>query len=515
MIRQNIIANIIGRAWSVISVFLFIPLYIKFLGVEAFGLVGFYSTLLGVLAFANMGFKATLNREMARLSALRDSAGKMKDVLRTYESIYGFISLIISLLIWFLAPLIAEQWLRSNVLQPHEIAVAIRLMGVAIAFQLPSGLYIGGLMGLQRQVRANSLQIAWSVYRGLGAVLVLWLFSPTIFAFALWQLIANAIYCFFARLNLGRALSFSPDQSQPQFKWQVFRNTWRYAAGMAGMAVISTLLRQTDKLVVSKMLSLEMLGYYTLAGALASAPLMLGSPIASAVFPRLTGLVAIENHNGLTRLYHRTCELVAVAIIPAGLTIALFAGDFILAWTGSAVTAQQAGLVASLLLGGQLLQAITVVPYYLALAYGNIRLNLQIGIASIVLITPLLIYLVMKYGIVGAGFSWLIMNLCTLPPYMYFLHRRFLPGEHHRWVLRSVVRPLLAALPCVLLGYWLLPHSTSRLMTFCKIGLVWIVASVATVLVSSELRQEFRYQAIKLLGVFNGIRDSKHFMRRN
>jgi O-antigen/teichoic acid export membrane protein len=49
MIRRNIVANMIGRAWGVLSVYLFIPLYLKFLGIEAFGLVGFYSTLLGVL----------------------------------------------------------------------------------------------------------------------------------------------------------------------------------------------------------------------------------------------------------------------------------------------------------------------------------------------------------------------------------------------------------------------------------------------------------------------------------
>jgi O-antigen/teichoic acid export membrane protein len=507
VIRQNIIANFIGRAWGIASVYLFIPLYLKFLGIEAYGLVGFYSMLLGVLAFADLGLTATLSREMARLSVRKDAAGLMADLLRTYESVYLCISLALASAIWFIAPAIAEHWLRADTLPPREIAVAIRLMGISIALQLPSQLYIGGLMGLQRQVLTNSLQIAWGVLRGVGAVLVLWLFSPTIFAFAFWQLFSSTVYCFFVRFSLWRALSFSPAQSHPHFKWQVFRNTWRYAAGMAGMAVVSTILTQTDKLAVSKMLSLEILGYYTLAGALASIPLMLASPIASAVFPRLTGLVAIEDRIGLVRLYHRTCELVAVAIIPAGLTIALFAGDFILAWTGSAITAQRAGLVASLLLVGQLMQAITVVPYYLALAHGDIRLNLQIGISSVVLITPLLIYLIMKYGVVGAGVSWLVMNLCTLPPYMYFLHRRFVPGELRRWCLRGVGRPLLAALPCVLLCRWLVPQTSSRLLTFCLIGLVWGVSAAASALTIPDLRKEVGDKIGRLFGVSYGMQD--------
>ena len=491
MLRQNIYANMIARAWGVLSVYLFVPLYLKFLGIEAYGIVGFYSTLLAALAFADMGFTAALNREMAVLSARRNSAAEMGDLLRTYESAYLCVTFAVAVIIWTVAPVIAEHWLRSRDLQPREVAAAIRLMGVAIALQLPSGLFIGGLMGLQRQVRANAISIATGVFRGLGAVLVLWLVSPTIFAFALWQLISNILYCSAARLGLWRALPFRPDHSQPRFRWQVFRNTWRYAAGMAGMAVVTALVTQADKLAVSKMLSLEMLGYYTLACALASAPLVLAGPIALAVFPRLTALVASGDSNGLTRLYHRTSALVAVASIPTGMTLALFAGDFIRAWTGSTLAAEHAGKAASFLLGGQLLLASQAVPSYVALAHGYVMLNLQINFASVLVLTALLPFLIMKYGLVGAGSSWLIMALCTMPPFMYLLHRRFLPGELRQWALHDMFRPLLAALPIVLLARLFLPVPSSRLLALGLIGLVWIVSAAAAGCTMPELRVEF------------------------
>jgi O-antigen/teichoic acid export membrane protein len=373
-------------------------------------------------------------------------------------------------------------------------------MGIAIAFQLPSGLFIGGLMGLQKQVQANSIQISWGIFRGFGAVLILWLFSPTIYAFAFWQLISNVFYCFWSRFSLWRLLAFGASQLRPHFNWRVFRYTWRYAAGMAGTAVLTAILTQTDKLVVSKLLTLETLGYYTLAGALAMVPTMLASPIASAVFPRLTGLVESKDNCGVTQLYHRTCELVGVAIIPAGLTIVFFAGDCIFVWTGSPSTAQQAGLIASLLIGGQIVQAILVTPYYLALAHGNVRMNLMLGIASVALITPMLIYLIMKYGVVGAGFSWLFMNICTLPPYMYFLHRKFLPGELLRWYNRGLVRPMLTALPCVLLGIWLVPHTTSRLVTLCWIVVVWASSVAVTAITVTEIRCIVLKRVFKLFG---------------
>ena len=163
-------------------------------------------------------------------------------------------------------------------------------MAVSIALQLPANLYIGGLLGLQKQVLTNSLQIGWSALRGIGAILVLWLISPTILAFAYWQLLSNIVYCLTARTAVWRTISLG--ETRPQFRWAVLSNTWRYAAGMVGMTLLSTLVTQTDKLAVSKMLPLETFGYYMVAVSLSQAPRMLASPIAVAVFPRFTGLVA-------------------------------------------------------------------------------------------------------------------------------------------------------------------------------------------------------------------------------
>ena len=190
MFRKNIFANVFARIWGFVSVYLFAPLYLKFLGIEAYGLIGFYFALMGVLVFADMGFTATLNREMARLSVQKDNTGKMREVLRTYEILYFVISIFLSILIWFSAPVIAEDWLNSSAFPLHEVTNVIQIMGIAIAFQLPAGLYIGGLMGLQLQVKANAIQIVWGMLRGVGAILVLLFISPTIYAFILWQMIS-------------------------------------------------------------------------------------------------------------------------------------------------------------------------------------------------------------------------------------------------------------------------------------------------------------------------------------
>lgn len=484
-LRKNILANLTGRAWGVTSVYIFIPLYLEFLGAEAYGLAGFYATLLAVLAFADLGLTATLSREMARLAVDNETSSKQRDLLRTYELAYACICMLLAFLTWLLAPFIAEYWLQSSTLEPREISLVIRLMGISVALQLPSNLYIGGLMGLQKQVAANVLQIAWSMLRGVGSVLVLWLLSPTILAFAVWQLICNAVYCVSVRSTLWHSLD--PSINLPRFKWQIFRETWRYASGMAGLAVVSTLLMQSDKLIVSKMLPLETFGYYSIAVALAAVPRMLASPIAAASFPRFAGLAKCGDQENEIRLYRRTTALVAAAVVPGGLTLAIYAGDFIHAWTGNVSAAQLIGPVASCLLIGEVMQATMLVPYYLALAHGNIRAVLSVSIASVVLITPLLIMLIVRCGVLGAGLSWLVMNLCTLPIYMYSIHRKCLPGELRRWYLRSAILPVIVVSLCVLLCRLLIPHADSRMLLFGTIGLVWMVSLAAMATTVPEL----------------------------
>ncbi len=182
-LKRNIVANFIGRGWSVFASFAFLPLYVRFLGIEAYGLVGFYTTLMGVFAFADVGLSASLNREMARLSALDTKGQEMRNLLRTIETVYWGIAVLLAGAIALSAPTLAHQWVKAQTISPAVVENAVRLMGLAMAFQFPSGLYQGGLIGLQRQVQLNLALVLTGVLRAGGAVLILWLVSPTIEAF--------------------------------------------------------------------------------------------------------------------------------------------------------------------------------------------------------------------------------------------------------------------------------------------------------------------------------------------
>ena len=86
--KKNVTANFTSSIFVGLMNLAFIPLYIHFMGIEAYGLIGFFSTLLSLFALLDLGLGATLNREMARLGAQENKVPDMRDLLRTLEIPY-------------------------------------------------------------------------------------------------------------------------------------------------------------------------------------------------------------------------------------------------------------------------------------------------------------------------------------------------------------------------------------------------------------------------------------------
>ncbi len=283
----------------------FIPLYIKFIGVEAYGLIGIFATLQAIFTILDMGITATLSREMARLSVLPGREQEMRDLVRSLEIIYWCVAIFIGMAIMAISPFIAHHWVKAGQLSPQTIEQALLIMGFAMALQWPASFYSGGLMGLQKQVLLNAINIGMSTLRGVGAVLILWLIFPTIQAFFSWQIIISIIntglLSFFLWHRLPRA------ERRATFKKQLLKGIWRFAAGMSGISILATILTQLDKIILSNMLTLEMFGYYTLAGVFAMSLYRLIGPVFSAIYPRFTQFVSLGNHDGLKQSL--SCEL--------------------------------------------------------------------------------------------------------------------------------------------------------------------------------------------------------------
>ncbi|MFH1619524.1 MAG: oligosaccharide flippase family protein [bacterium] len=478
-LKKNIIANYAGNGWTALMSLLFIPLYIHFMGIESYGLVGLFAVLQAVFAILDMGLGVTMNREMARLSIQQNKSQEMRNLARTLELVYWLVGALVGITVIALAPFIAEHWLRANRLSPETMRAAIMTMGLVIAFRWPFTFYSGGLMGLQRQVLLNAVKIIIETLRGGGAALVLWLISPTIQAFFIWQIIIAVLGTFLAARILWRSLP--QPEIRAGFEPELFRHIWRFAAGMSGIAVMSIILTQMDKIILSRLLTLEMFGYYSLASVAAMALFQVINPVVSALFPRFTQLVSLGDQEGLKQLYHRSCQLMSVLILPAAIVAALFSREILLLWTQNPTTVEHTHLILSILVIGTALNGLMNLPYALQVAHGWTRLAFYSNVVSVIVLVPLIFVMTSHYGAAGAAIVWVMLNSGYVLIGIQLMHRRLLPGEKWRWYAEDLCMPLFAALLTAGLGRFLLSGPMSQPAVLASL----IVISIATLSMSA------------------------------
>jgi len=480
--RVNLIANVLGRVAALIAAVGFLPLYLKHLGAEAFGLVGFFTALVSVVALTDIGLSATLSRELARLSA-ESCVVLMRDTVRTFELVYLGLMLTLALFLYFAAPYIGSHWIQASQLSVESTIQSVRLMSVAATLQLASSLYQGGLIGLQRHVRLNVLQGTVALARGAVTLGVLRLVSATAEAFFITQATVSFFSLIWIRREVWVALGV-PSQ-RAQFRQTILASAWRYGGGMVVMTLTGTMLMQSDKFVLSRLLPIGLFGLYSLYWTVAQLPgSMISTPVQNTLFPRLTQLVADRDYTGLSHLYHLGSQALALLVLPVSAVIAAFSNELLTLWLGPETPIYSSAYVLSLLVAGSALSALTVVPYAMQLAHGRTRLPVLINSVAVLVFVPGLTLLVQRFGVNGAGFAWLTLNAGYILLILLLMHRQILIGEGLRWFVHGVAIPSSVAFGSAYLfaAVTRLPKNPPLLVLY--LFLCWLVTQILTSLVS-------------------------------
>ena len=493
MLKRNLVANYLGQGWVALMGLAFIPLYIKYLGIESYGLIGLFAVLQAWLALLDMGMTPTLGREMARFTGGTHSAQSIRDLLRSIEVVALGVAISIAAGIWGASSWLASDWLKAENLSVETVAQAFTVMGVVTALRFAEGIYRSSIIGLQRQVLFNVVNSAMATLRGFGAVAILVWVSPTIEAFFLWQGIVSVLTLFMLALATYTTLPRA-DQAG-RFSLQALSGIGRFAGGMMGITFLSLLLMQVDKIVLSKLLNLSEYGYYMLASAVAGALYMVISPIGQAWFPRLSELHALRDQPGLTSTYHQGAQLVSVTMGSAAVVLIVFAEQIIYLWTQDAELARRTAKLVSLLALGNLLNGLMWIPYQAQLAHGWTGLATQINIIAALVIVPSILWAAPRYGAEGAAWVWVCLNAGYVLIGVQFMYRKILQTEKWSWYKNDLIQPLGAALITALVVDKLIPAGPLPIFAQLLVlggasGVVLTMAGIAAPIIRQELRAQ-------------------------
>jgi len=486
--RRNLLANYFGQAYVTLIGIVMLPMFIRYMGAEAYGLVGFFTMLQIWFQLLDLGLTPTIARQTACFNGGAIDALSLRRLLRTLEGIFIAIAVVGAAAIAASADAITNQWLNVQQLSPAEVRHAIILMAAIIALRWTSGIYRGAINGFERLVWLNSLNAAIATARFVLVIPVFILVGATPTEFFGFQLAVAAIELAMLVWKTYRLLPPVEKTALVAWEWRSLRGVLKFSMAIAFTSSVWVITTQLDKLVLSKMLPLADYAYFTLAVLVANGIMLITGPVSLALMPRLTSLSAKGDEAGMIRLYRSSTQMVAVIAVPVSMILALFSEQVLWAWTGDATVAAKAAPILTLYALGYGFLAIAAFPYYLQFAKGDLKLHLIGNALFITALVPALILATSRYGALGAGYVWLCSNAVYFFCWVPLVHRRFAKGLHAKWLAQDVGIIVLLTVAGAALAHSLVSWPQDRIPTALEITAIGLGVLLAAAAGSSELR---------------------------
>jgi O-antigen/teichoic acid export membrane protein len=497
-LKKNILANYASQLYVTGIGILILPLYIKYMGAEAYGLVGFFTMLQAWFGLLDMGLTPTIGRETARYHGGSMSALTYRQLFRALSLIFLAVAMIGGSSLFLLADLVAGQWLNIESLDMDTVVIAVQIMAISVALRWMCGLYRGVVTGSERLVWLSAFNVLIATLRFIAVFVSMWQFGFTPLVFFIHQLIVALIelaglFWMGSRLLPGKANL----QEKIGWSFKPIKPVLKFALTIAFTSSIWVLVTQTDKLILSGILPLAEYGFFTLAVLVASGIMILSAPVSTVIMPRMARLHAEGKHDEMIQVYRNATQLVSVVAGSASLTIAFFAEPLLYAWTGEKEIASNAAPILTLYALGNGVLAVSAFPYYLQYALGNLRYHLIGNLVTVVTLIPAIIWAASEYGGVGAGWAWLGINSLYLILWVGYVHHKLQPGVHVGWLVKDILGIYVPVMLLLFLASAYISYNTRQEALLMLVVLSFVAIFAATV--SSSVTRKVLNQ--KLFGV--------------
>jgi O-antigen/teichoic acid export membrane protein len=434
----QLVLGVANNLTSAVSLLAMAPVYLRYLGAESYGLVGFYTTLLICVQAFDMGMSATLNRTIAQRGSATINTDSAQ-LLLCIEYVYTLISFGLILIGLVFGAWFVSFWFDAKSLSDTEIAYAFYAICTCVALRLPTNIYQSALMGAQKMHIVSILGITQLVASSLVSYALLRFAGADLVVFFVWQIVVALVHLVTIRTLVWRLAPRLPTRS---FDWTPFRHTWRYSISVGLISIAGLVLSQVDKIILSRVVSLDQFANYMLATTVASCVYMISGPLYNLFFPFAASLVSKEHSEQLKNSYQFYTVMLVSLIFPLALYLVLFLPQLVDLWLGISSASDSISFIAKLLVIAAALHAVMYMPHALMMACGLAKTYTVMYVALIAISVPATICFATLYGAIGGAIAQVFLFVCYCVAGTLIAHRYCLKEYAFRWLFRDVGLPL-------------------------------------------------------------------------
>lgn len=412
---KNVAYNVAGQGAVLVLGFVGVKFIFSRLGPDPFGIIYFNLVLTGVLTTAlELGVLATTIREVS--AHYTTERAYIERLIRTASLFYWGVGLVLLVGVILLAPVLVERWINLRTLDHSTATTMVRFLAVTTLIMLPRALYSSLFQGRQRMELNNSIDVASSALQQLGTIAIL-AAGGDAFAVVKW-IAAAAVLSTLTYMTLV-ARMFGPRVLVPAYFGDAVRRNVHFTSHMAALSVLNMVLIQFDKVVVSKLLPIASVGYYSFASTVVVRISFAAGAIGQAALPSFASLHQRSETGWLATQYRKLQDLMCFAMV-LPYAAACFGAVPIYKYLFNQQVALILLVPTALLCLGFFMMATVNIPYTFAVATGRPDIASRSNVIALFIVVPVTTTLIYLFGLTGAACSWVVYHLFV---YSYMIPR--------------------------------------------------------------------------------------------
>jgi len=402
LLARNTVWNLVGSGTPMVVAVFCMPILIKGLGTDRFGVLTLAWALIGYASLFDLG----LGRALTQLVAKKLGAGEEREIPSV-----AWTSLVLMMLLGFAATvciLLISPWLTGRGLNipaelQRETLQSFRLLGLSIPFVVSTAGLRGLLEAHQRFALINALRIPLGVFTFAGPLLVL-PFSkslvPVVGTLVAVRIVVWAVHLLFC-LRVMPALRY-----RVAIQHTAVRPLLRFGGWITIANVVNPILVSMDRFLIGAVLPVAMVGYYTAPFEAVTKLWMIPASLTATVFPACSAL-GTERKKELEMLYSRSIKYLFLVLAPISLVVFLFAGQITQFWLGHDF-AEKSTVILRILAVGVFINCFAHVPYCFLQALGRPDTTAKLFLIELVPYAAFAWLMIRHEGIAGAATAWSI-----------------------------------------------------------------------------------------------------------
>lgn len=469
--------NFAGSAFPILAGLVAVPILIRNLDVERFGILTLAWAIVGYFGVFDLG----LGRALTKLAADKVAAGAIEELKDLFWTAFGL--MLVLGLASGIGVVLASPWaikaLRVSISLRREAVGAFYILALSLPLIITQAAFRGMLSSLQRFDLLNLIRVPSGALFFLAPLVVL-PFSkslvPVVGVLLIVRLVAWAalmLACFWAVEGLSR----------PRLKVRFIRQLLNFGGWVTVGEMLNTLMAYAGHLVTGAVLSAAVVSYYSAPYELAGKLLIIPASMAGVLFPAFSHSFTLSPSRSAL-LLERGGKYILVGLFAPVLVLVTFANGVLGIWLGS-VFAVHSVRVLQLLAVGTLIGSTGWLPTALIEAANRPDLIAKLHLAEAPLYLLLLWYLTLRFGVTGAALASMLRS-ASLVAVTFIIAMRIYPEAISP--AYKTVRLGLAALAVLTLAAFLPTSGLARLMLFSTVCLANFAIGWAVLLSSDERR---------------------------